>query len=368
MKNLKNMSRSMLAVFVLLLGSSCEDDNEKFIATNTTPIVLSDLSFPSIELDPVNINNPAVTFNWNAADYGQQVLVKYQVEVSADEDFSNTTTLATVDSRNTVTLSMSQLNIAATTLELPAFVWSTIYARVTSSLGTEQSLAVASNSISFDVYPFEQNVEPKLFLVGAPQAYYGLGSWDNATALPLRYIGDGITKLFEAYVKVAAADGFKFIGEQGTWDKGNYGTNGGVQDGTLLNDGGSSDIKIAEVDGDGLYYIQVDMDALTYKSIKMDWGIIGNATPDGWSSETPMTYDFETNEFSISTNLENGEMKFRSSNTGLFIYDDAWKFNVGVSDPTVTYNPDAGNISISAGLISAGLKINFDGTAVVSGL
>ena len=61
-------------------------------------------------------------------------------------------------------------------------------------------------------------------------------------------------------------------------------------------------------------------------------------------------------------------MKFRSKNTGQSIYGDDWKFNVGVSDPTVTYNGAAGNFAVTGGSLTLGLIVNFDGTAVVSGL
>lgn len=227
-----------------------------------------------------------------------------------------------------------------------------------------------SNTISIVLNPFEVIVvdEPKLFLVGAPQQYYGLNQWDNATAMPMRYIGNGTTQVFEAFVKVGAGEGFKLIGKQGSWDDGNYGTIANAQDGNLENSGGSGDIKISEVDGEGLYYIQVDLDAMTYKAVKSNWGIIGSATPGDWSSETAMAYNFGTNEFSISINLIDGAMKFRSENTGVFIENNAWKFNVGVSDPLVTYNAASSDFLITTGAYSLTLKINFDCTVEISGL
>ncbi len=241
--------------------------------------------------------------------------------------------------------------------------------RIVAIAGVSQA-TIYSEPITVNVTPYELIVveTPKLFLVGAPQAYYGLGAWDNTTAIEMRYIGSGGTLVFEAYVKVGADEGFKFIGQQGSWDNGNYGSIGGVQDGTLENSGGSGDIKVSGTDGPGLYYVQVDIDALTYKAIKMDWGIIGSATAGGWDNETSMTYDFATNKYSISASLADGELKFRSANTGNFIYNDAWKFNVGVSDPNVTYNPAATNFPITGGTYNLELTINFDGTAVVGGL
>ena len=104
----------------------------------------------------------------------------------------------------------------------------------------------------------------------------------------------------------------------------------------------------------------------------MQWGIIGDATAGGWNDETPMTYDFASNSWSLSTTLSAGNMKFRSKNTGNFIMDNAanseWKFNVGVSDPTVVYNPAATDIPVTAGAYTLGLTVNVDGTASYTGI
>ena len=42
---------------------------------------------------------------------------------------------------------------------------------------------------------------------------------------------------------------------------------------------------------DGYYFITVDADAMTYTALATEWGIIGDATPNGWDDETALTYD-----------------------------------------------------------------------------
>lgn len=323
----------------------------------------------------------AGTLTWSAADSDYNGEIQYYIQLApAGSNFVDSARLfsgGVTDLSKTFTF--GDLNIAMNRLDdllvangEQGFTFgetNAIDVRIIAVAGVSQS-TIYSEPVTINVTPYEVIIveTPELFLVGAPQGYYGLNQWDNTTAIALRYIGDGTTKVFEAYVKVAAGEGFKLIGEQGTWDNGNFGTIGGVQDGILQNDSGSGDIKVAEVEGNGLYYILIDIDNLTYKSIKMNWGIIGSATANGWDGETAMTYDFATNKYSITAALAEGELKFRSSNTGTFIANDAWKFNVGVSDPTVTYNGGAGNFPISGGNFTIGLIVNFDGTAVVSGL
>src|SRR5690606_2275855 len=127
---------------------------------------------------------------------------------------------------------------------------------------------------------------------------------------------------------------------------------------------------VAETTGPGLYYVRVNIDAMTYQAVKMNWGIIGDSTPVGWNGETAMEYDFASNTFGITTPLTAGELKFRDSATGNLIYtsDGDWKFNVGNSDPMVAYDVNAPNFAITAGNYTLGLSIGFDGTATVTGL
>lgn len=166
MKYFKNISILALALCAFVLASSCEDGSDEFNVSDTAPVVLSDLGIQDIELDPTNTNNPAATFVWTEADYGQQAAVRYDVEVSADEAFTTPAVATSVSGNNTATLSVSELNSAAGTVGLPAFSWSTIYARVVSSIGTQKGLPVDSNIISFNVYPYFNYPFDDYYLVG----------------------------------------------------------------------------------------------------------------------------------------------------------------------------------------------------------
>ena len=170
----------MLTACLFVLVSSCDDDSTKFVVNETSAVQLSELTISEIELDPVNTNNPAVTFNWSRADYGQPAAVRYNVEISFDADFTNTVIATTISGNNTATLSVGELNSAAGSVGAPAFDWSTIYARVTSSLGTQEGLPVDSNSISFMVYPYFNYPFDDYYLVGNGTA----PDWNNNSNNP----------------------------------------------------------------------------------------------------------------------------------------------------------------------------------------
>ena len=364
MKNIKN---TLFVLFGMLTLASCSDDVEdRPVITATDAPTLTAPDGGAYVLAIENASAQAERFVWTPANFDQDVAIIYTVEIDLlGNEFANPQSLGSVTGDNNLSVSVESLNGAALLVGGEAFVEDQFEVRVRASVN-DTFESMYSNTVTISVTPYV-SVVPPLFLVGSPQGHYGLNEWDNTTAMPLRYIGDGVTRVYEAYVKVGVGQGFKFIGEQGTWDNGNYGTIGGVQDGNLENGGGSSDIFVAN-DGDGLYYVWVDIDNLEYKAVKMNWGIIGNATPGGWDSETPMTYDFATNTYSISTVLADGELKFRSANTGQFISGEDWKFNVGDSDPMVTYNPGAPNFQITGGPHNITLSLNLVGEATVTGL
>jgi hypothetical protein len=365
---MKNITKSLIALFTILAISCSSDDVEDrpVVTPVDAPVLLAPEENNSYVLAIENATQMAERFVWTAANFDQDVAITYTVQLDkAGNEFANAQDLGSVIGATQLSVTVETLNGKAIAAGGVAFEEAAYEVRVKASLN-DTFEAMYSNVATISVTPYVAII-PDLYLVGAPQSYYGLGAWDNTTAMEMRYIGSGTTLVYEAYVKVAPGDGLKFIGQQGTWDNGNYGVIDGNQDGNLKNGGDSGDLKLAENDGAGLYYIQVNLDDMTYKYVKMNWGIIGDAT-GGWSDEIPMNYNFAENKFTITHTLANGELKFRSKNSGQAIYGDDWKFNVGVSDPTVVYNPSASNFPITAGTYNLELTVNFDGTAVVNGL
>nr|WP_235835822.1 SusE domain-containing protein [Algibacter onchidii] len=234
---MKNISILMLTACLFVLVSACDDDSEKFVATPTDAVQLADLEITEIELDPVNTNNPAVTFNWSRADYGQPAAVRYSIEIASDADFANSTVATTITGNNAATLSVAELNSAAGTVGAPAFAWSTLYARVTSSLGTQEGLPVDSNGISFMVYPYFNYPFDDFYLVGNGTA----PGWNNNLNNPALFRDQENPRLYYYTGFFSNDDGdynngrWKVLEERGLWQP-----QWGVTD-----DEGSDDFKAA---------------------------------------------------------------------------------------------------------------------------
>jgi hypothetical protein len=325
MKYLKNISLVMLTACLFVLVSSCDDDSEKLVVSETSPVKLSELTITEIELDAENTGNPAVTFNWTRADYDQPAAVKYDIQVSADETFTNWTIATTVSGNNTATLSVSELNSTAGVLGLSPFSWSTVYTRVASSLGTQTALPVDSNIISFDVYPYFNYSFDDYYLVGSGVA----PGWNNNDNNPPLFRDSANQNLyyFTAYF-FSEGGGFndgrwKILEERGLWQPqwgvtDDEGSDPVKESGEIAGNPGtqSGDPGRFGVTSSGYYEFTFDMGAKKYTTTAYD----ASGAPDftsmsiqGTSTETiAMTQSsFDSHIWNIrNTRLVPGELQF----------------------------------------------------------
>lgn len=140
-------------------------------------------------------------------------------------------------------------------------------------------------------------------------------------------------------------NGFKFC-TQKNWDGTNYG-------GAFF---GESEDNIMMTQEAGFYQVDVDLSAKTYTLTPFTIGIIGNATPTGWDSDTDMTYNPEERCWELkNVTLSDGEMKFRHKND--------WSLSWGGELDNLT-TQNGPNIAVVAGTYDIKLEVNWaEGTA-----
>jgi len=218
---MKKISIFITTACAVLFLSSCEDSIDQLTVNETDSVVLSELSISDIELDPVNGGNPAATFNWTSADYGQQTPINYMLEFSSDSAFDNSITTGSVSGINAVTLSVAELNTAVGSLGLPPFVWNAVYVRVTSSVGTQNDIQVTSNVISFNVYPYFNYPFKDFYLVGNAT----MADWNNNNNNPPLF-RDASNPNEYRFVGYYGAGEFKVLEVKGLWQP-QWGTNDG---------------------------------------------------------------------------------------------------------------------------------------------
>jgi len=156
---------------------------------------------------------------------------------------------------------------------------------------------------------------PKVFVPGGYQAAAGYGSnWTPQDAPALASVKDD--SIFVGYVYFDQ-DGAEFkITPERDWDK-DFGDNNA--DGTL--EPGGANISVADA---GYYRLEVNLKDSTISTTRTEFGVIGDATLDGWDADQDMTYDVENKVWTITTPLSPGEMKFRAN--------DAWNIDFGVEN------------------------------------
>lgn len=114
------------------------------------------------------------------------------------------------------------------------------------------------------------------------------------------------------------------------WGGINYGSNG--TDGELTDDGGAGNLNISP---NGLYYCTVNISEMTYSALPCTTiGIIGDATPGGWDSDTDLTPSADFLTWTATVALGEGGFKFR--------FNDDWALSLGGSTENLT--TDGGNI------------------------
>ncbi|MGK0411912.1 MAG: hypothetical protein ACJA1B_000100 [Polaribacter sp.] len=219
MKNIKRFSAITIIGMFMVLFHACDDSSDLFTVVQPDAPVLAALDFTDLELDPINTGNPAITLNWNDADYGQQSSINYAIEFSKDAEFTDPVIAATTTGRTTITLSINEVNASAGNAGLNPFEWKPLYVRIVSSLGTQNQIESASNTLTFNVYPYFNYVFNDYYLVGNATA----PDWNNNNNNPALYRDANDTNRFY-YTGYFGAGEFKVLETKGLWQP-QWGTN-----------------------------------------------------------------------------------------------------------------------------------------------
>lgn len=306
MKNFKIISAVGIIGLVLLFLSSCNDTTDTFSITAPTEPILSELNFSKIELDPVNTSNPAVTLNWVESDYGQQTAVNYTIQFASDENFTMPVDAASVTGKNTITLSVSEINAAAGNAGLNPFEWATLYSRVIASLGSQKSKSINSNTIQFEVYPYFNYSFNDYYLVGNGTA----PGWNNNSNNPALFRDSNNSNLYYYTGYFAKSGGydegrFKVLESKGLWQPqwgvtDNEGSDDPATAGDIAGNPGtqSNDPGRFGVPSTGYYEFSIDFSTKKYTLTPFDAS--GITSPASLSIEgtsvattamTPLTFD-----------------------------------------------------------------------------
>ena len=353
----KNIIKSLCVIFALTLFASCDKETEitKLGVINFPQTFTSSTS--SFVMTKDNGDTNMGTFNWPAVSYGIKAAVTYTLQFDLPTDtvgtsaWSKAQEIIAGDDILTRGIKGSELNkIAIDGLGLTSGVLSKVVVRVKSYVDRP----AYSNVITLDVTPYVPPViVPALPSLWVPGDYQG---WNPSTAPTIVSINSN--NLYEGYIYIPAGGTLQYkFTKQADWTPMAYGDGG---NGVLIEANYSGGNFTAP--SDGYYELTADLNKMTWTATKTTWGIIGDATPGGWTTDTQMTYDPTTKVWTVTCDMTVGSFKFRANND--------WKIDFGVDangnlayadNPIYTYNnlpalsiATAGNYTITMDLHNAG--------------
>ena len=340
MKNWLNKSFILFVASLTLV--SCEKDEEMTILKEGTAPALS-VSANTIVLNEDTPDENAVTFSWDESDFGYDAAVEYSLEIdTADNNFA-TPYSESFGSEQSKSYTVAELNTLLTKLKYEPEVAHDIDFRIKASVSSKVNSAYSAAK-TIKITPYSTFVEPSFVFV--PGDYQG---WNPGAAPALISVNDD--GIYKGIIDFSGNNNRMFkITPERDWDTA-YGSGGSA--GTLSTTGG--DLQVAENDA---YQLEVNLNTLTWTSKRYSWGLIGDATPGGWATDTNMKYIHEEGVWKLTVALTAGKIKFR--------LNDAWDVNYGDDDTSNNLlNQGGADITIAeAGNYDIILDLeNEDGTA-----
>lgn len=321
---MKQLFKILTIAFVSFLVFSCEKDEDQAILNEVSASKLSS-DKTAVVLSEIIGGNPAISFTWQKSQFNIAIVPTQQVEFGIKgQNFKKSVTYDFANDATSGSITHAGLNALMFNLGATPDIVNNIEVRLKTSAGPA---AFYSNVINLTVTPYTPNpdlVYPKINVPGGYAGAAGYADWTPGNSPNL--FSPGKNNEYRGFIFVTAPNSeYKFtINQDWTGDKGDDGTFTGK-----LVESGEVNIKAITA---GTYYIKADWAANTYSSIKANFGIIGDATPTGWGSDTDFVYNPATKTFVINSIALNtsGSFKFRAND------DWAMKFQPQSSDQTLT--------------------------------
>jgi len=382
---MKKVSIITMALIALIGFNACTDD-DALVFTSQDPVeAITFVNSISSEyvLTSETLSNTAERFVWQTPDFGADTAVTYDIQGSGVSTFETFSSLGTT-SENDIAVTVSQLFNLALTAGLDNDPETSqvdengapildsegnpipnnkgeLFFRLVASVGTtDDGPSTTSDILPLNVFLPEPTVEeeelPKFYLIGNFLEDSGYGAnWTPSENLPfIASSGIGETS-YEGFVNMQGTGiQYKFLPEEtGTssfeGDYGDVGDSEGSFSG-ILEQEGEVNCGLPAGETPGYFYVKADfsdVDNITYSLEKTNWAVTGNATPNGWPSDTAddhdLTYDPATKLWTITLDLtqqdapDNG-LKFRAN--------DDWALNLGDNDADSSLEFSGTNISV----------------------
>jgi hypothetical protein len=280
--------------FDIRMVSSYGNNNEQIksnvikvdIKSYLVPITLVPSSTTPLVLQVSNASNPAVSFNWNASNFGSNT-IRYALQIdTAGGNFVNPQ-VKQLGTNYTTGFTVNELNSIAIAAGVIGGSTKNVQFRVVSYLGNYTTLMVISNVVTISVTTFTP-IPPTLYIVGDATA----GGWSNPVPLPSQQFTRLDAVSYGIVVNLTAGKSYVFLPLNGDWTH-KYG-GAFATGGALLADNAVPGSNTPAPATTGDYQIVVNFQTGTYTvtpfttTIPPNLYIVGDATAGGWNNPVPV--------------------------------------------------------------------------------
>ena len=308
---MKKISILILTLITLTGFYSCSKKENKVILNPdniSAPVIKGLADGASLTFTKAN-RDSTLLFTWSPASYGFNTAIDYYLQVdNQGNNFQKAMTVGHTKSKDSLQIVVNALNNKILLLEQDPEVPLSLDVsfRVIAIINSHVDTAF-SKPVNVTITPFYiPIIYPQLYV---PGAYQG---WSPGTADSIGSLNsDGN---YEGYIYMDVATEFKFTSAR-DWGHINYGY---AAAGELSTDGGAGNLSVSD---SGFYKFNVNTTDLTWTYLKTTWGLIGDATPGGWDTDTPMHYSPATQLWTVTLNLTANSIKFRANGS--------WALNYG---------------------------------------
>ncbi len=319
----------MILGTILVLFSSCEDDTPLTIFSPDAATGVANFSANNLVLDRNNAEADALTISFNKPDFGYDAGATYQVLFDlAGGDFS-APEIQSAGTAQSVNFTTKDLNAILISLGATPDNTTELLVKVETVLSPDTSKFSETSTVMVTPYADVLDLSSRWGLVGSAT----VNAWDGPDMPFYKTTDKSLPEgSFVAYVTLT--DGEIKIRADNAWDT-NYGDN--EPDDTLEQNGGN--IVVAA----GTYKISFNENTLTYAITECSWGLVGDATANGWDGpDMPFTYDSLFDNWKAAVSLTDGAIKIRKNND--------WSIGYGDVEPDgILDTANDNNIAISAG-------------------
>lgn len=333
MKKLINKSIFFLALS-LFIFHSCDD--VEIVQLNSDANTSLTLSVSEVILSEENMDENALTISWDTPDFGFDAAPSYTILMDvAGGDFSGAQ-MFSAGSDNSLDFTHGNLNNKLLGLGLAPAVESVVSIKLMTTLSSVQDFV--SEEVFLTVTPYSSllDLSTNLGVVGSATP----GGWGNPDIPDLPFYTTSVADELVAYVTLR--DGYVKFRVDNDWSE-NYGDNG--NDGSLEANG--SDIPVTA----GTYKILVNLSNLSYSMEPFSWGLVGDATSNGWDGpDFKLNYNSYGDDWRTVVTLNDGFVKFRFNND--------WTLNYGDSGLDGSMENGGDNIPVEAGNYLVTMNLN----------